>query len=317
MRRIKISDLIKSLEKGVRPAGLGYGDYSAAMRKAGKDPMSKAEYEEKEEEDDDDDDEEEEEEEEEEAEKSLKVDGAALRKSINTYDTVEGGIQTQGGSREAYLRARLDNGTITKSERNEFGHLLMGEDDSRGTPMRKSLSERIEDDNPDSARLVRANDFLKSLTASIDDSLESVHEAISQESAQTRDLVKAQGDMVRMLAGYSMSLGEIVEEQTEIIKSLRGRVDDVERQPASRRAHQTPKGPDRKRPLNKSVIGDDSADDGLKREQILHGFRILVKSAAEDGDNKLAKSLTEQSAVFESTSRIHKTTYQSIENALR
>lgn len=303
--------LAKSLSAGRRPAGMSYREYTAIMRKSGKEPESEEEYEERDEEDDEGDDDE--------AEKSLRVEGDALRKSMRTYETVESGLPIAGGSRMGYLQARLENGTITKSERTELGALLMGDDErGSGTSMRKSMSERIDDDSAESGRLVRANDFLKSLVASIDDSLDAVHDGIVRENSQTRDLVKAQGEMVRQLGGFAVRLGEIVEDQSEMIKSLQERLGMVERQPVPPRARRTVNPSSvREPPLSKSVKGGGRSE-GLSKGQILDGFRRLVVRAADvEKNEQLVKSLTEQGALYEQTGRIKKSTYEAIENELR
>lgn len=294
--RMTHEDLHKMLSKGKRPKGMGYGDYSSMMKAAGKKPMSREDYEDMEEDED--------------TEKS--IDSDALVKAMNAYETVAETIGVEGGDREAYLRARLENNTITKSERVELGALLAGTAEGPSEPLRKSLDSRIDDADPASGRLVRANDFLKSMVYSVDDALDNVYEAVSRENAQTRDLVKSQGDVLRQLGGYAVQLGELVKSQSEVIDELRGRLGMVERQPVPPRS-QRPVDPRavQTRTLAKSSVSDEGGQT-LSKAQINAGFRHLVKEAHDSGDGQLVKALTHEAAKYETTRQIKRSTYEAI-----
>ena len=263
----------KMIKMGKRPQGLGYGDYSSLMKGAGKEPMDSDEYDDMDEADE---------------KYGKSVESDALSKAMEAYDAIEAAVN-DGGNREGVLLAKASSNTISKSEREELSQILAG----GGEVLRKSLEEYIDDDDPDSGGLVRANGFLKSLTASIDDSLEAMHDTVSKEGSASRELLRAQGQLTKSMAVIALQTSDRLNDALEIIKSLQGRVDSVERTPVRARARRTvdPRSVVR-RPLAKSSIADDTEDNGdkLSKSQILQGLRKLTDEAVSKGDKT---SLTE------------------------
>lgn len=267
----------KMIKMGKRPHGMGYGDYSSLMKKAGKTPMDSDDYDDMDEADEG---------------YGKSITSSALSKAMDAYDAVEEGI-SYGDNREGQLLAKASNNTITKSERSELSHLLAG-----GEALRKSLDEYIDDDDPASGELVRANDFLKSLTVSIDESLESVHSAVTKDGAASRQLLKAQGQLTKAVAEVALETSERLADALELIKSMEDRIDTVERKPVPARARRTVDRRNVKpRMLAKSAIeggeggGQGGDADKLSKSQILMGLRKLTDEAVQKGDKESLREI--------------------------
>jgi hypothetical protein len=294
------SDYYKAcLAKGKRPQGMGYGDYSSYMKAEGGDPMDEDDYNGMEEDEDG------------MREKSTvsksdtnnnqeeTVDADALSKALEDYDNTEDALGTAGNSRESYLQARLDAGTITKSERKELGG-LWADDGADEAPMRKSLGQEIEDDNEDAAALVDASEFLKSLVDSVDRSLDSVTAEVTRDGHATRELLKAQGGLVKALVRDQIESRQLIKSQSEIIAELGKRLGVVEGTPAPRRAvgKHDPRSV-QGRQFAKSASAASDGDDQLSKSQVNHGLRTLMIKADEAGDDKAKQRIAHATARFE------------------
>ena len=269
-----MNDLIKG---GKRPKGMSYGQYKAACVKKGDDPVDEDEYNKLEEE---------------ETEKSLgsEVDGDALLKSIQAYEDAEAGLTS---SREDELMGKLQKGeTLAPDERMELA-ALMGGTTAAGEPMRKSLGEQIGDG--DGGPLLDASAFLSDLVDSLEKSLTDVTDSVALDHAQTRQLFKAQGSLLRDVARHNVQLGNMV-------KSLTDRLERVETTPGAPRAVRTDR-PAIRRPMAKSAAGDPGDPNGnqLTKAQVKTGIRTLMAKADEQGDDRALEVLNLASAQFEST----------------
>jgi hypothetical protein len=293
----------KAYSKAKGGKDMSYEDYMKNATEGGLSYMSKGEYEDAEGAGDD----EEEEEEEEETEKS-EIGAMDLLKAISDYDAVESALIESGSSRESYLRARFDAGTISKSERQEYGRILAGDADEAAAPLRKSMTERIEESDDDASHLVDGSAFLKSLVDSVDSSLDAVTQEVTRDGAATRQLLKAQGGLVRQQAHVILGLSDRLEKSESVIDALAQRLNIVARQPAPMRAigSHDPRNV-RARPLAKSVTGGDalggttqSGVDDLSKAQVTQGLRTLVQQAADRDDQQALSVLTQASAKFES-----------------
>jgi len=220
-----------------------------------------------------------------------------LLKSIAAYDATEDALRESGTSRESFLTTKLDSGTLSKSERVELGQIWSGAtEDVVETPedLHKSLYDVMTDDE-DAGALVDASDFLKSLVQGMDQRMQGVAQDVSREGRATRELLKAQGSLVK-------SLAVVVAEQDEIIKSLAGRVEEVEAAPAPRRSVSSERSQVRGRPLSKSTVGD--TPDNLGSDAIKKGLRSLMMHASEESDNTAMDKIMHATAMFEQTGNI-------------
>jgi hypothetical protein len=308
-----------------RPAGLTYKAYSGMCKSAEVEALdsdafkampvggemdlakmngilSKADSEEEEEAAEDSEEEEEEdseEEEEEEMEMTHKseegISPTDLLKSIEAYDAVEDALREGGASRESFLVAKNDAGSLTKSERRELGRIWADEEensDNQPEEMHKSLYDVVADDEQAGA-LVDASDFLKSLVSGVDVRMNSVSEEVGRQGRATRELLKAQGSLVK-------SLARIVAEQDNIIKSLAGRVETVEHAPAPRRSVSTPSEAVKARTLSKSVTGGEN-ETPLSKSQITTGLRTMMLHASSERDDAAMDKITHATALYEQT----------------
>jgi len=230
----------------------------------------------------------------EEAEKSMAdVTASDLMKSIESYGAIEDAMATTGESRESYLTARLDSGTISKSERSELGKIWAGiEEEPEAVPMQKSLASHISEDE-DAGHLVDASDFLKSLVQGVDFRMDQVLGEVSRDGRATRELMKAQGGILK-------SMATVIAEQDSIIKSLTNRVSTVESAPVGRRSVVTERSDVRSRELAKSTVGG-VAHDNLSKSQITNGLRTLMVHAADNSDTAAMDRMTHATALYEQT----------------
>jgi hypothetical protein len=302
------------LARGMRPADLTYKSYSEIMLEKGGDdelldedtfkalPVEEGDNspdDDDEEEDTDDDDESEEEGEDMEKKKKAKKSGdvsvSDLMKSVEAYTAVEEALSESGNSRESFLQARLDSGTISKSERQELGRLWADEDeDDNSEALSKSVADVLGEDE-DTSNLVDASDFLKSLVGGIDQRMDAVETEVCRDGRATRELLKAQGSLLKGLCN-------VIAEQDGIIKGLGDRVETVEGSPAPRRAIQTSTGQVVSRQLAKSVIGE--SNDDLTKGDIKSGLRTLMIHASEQTDDAAMDRITHATALFEQTGNI-------------
>ena len=301
---MKVSELEGMIKSGHRPGGMTYSQYSNLLKSANRKPVSRAAFEKAEQMDEepDEDDEEDEDEDDDDTEKSVRVGADALRKSISAYSAVSTSVRAHstGADRMAYLQDRLDSGVITKSERQELATRIAADDDDGGD-LRKSLSDRIDEDGSDSGRIVKANGFLKSLVDGIDGSLESMSEQVSRDSAATRQLLHGQGELIKSLAGLALR-------QSDMLEEMHARLQAVESTPVRPRSVQTRVAARQMppRPLAKSVQGDNEigGEETLSKAQVVAGLQALTKAAMERGDNATVDRLIGVTAKYESTRQI-------------
>ena len=112
----------------------------------------------------------------------------------------------------------------------------------------------------------------------------------------TRQLLKAQGSLLKGLAG-------VIAEQDAIIKSLGERIETVEATPAPRRSVTTDTRQVVGRQLTKSVVGGD-ATDRITKGDVKSGLRTLMMHAAEEGDSAAMDRITHATALFEQTGTV-------------
>ena len=234
-----------------------------------------------------------------------------LRKALQSYKDVEGAAGTAvGGSRETYLSARLASGKITKSERAELGRIWAGTEanpavDASGRPLRKSLTEYLD---PESREVVDAQPFLKSLLGGVNERLDGITARHEASAEGTRQLLLAQGALIKSLGGALLDVSTMLNRQQAINKALEARLGIVESTPATPRAVRSAgANGTANRPLNKSVTGAGNGsgqDPNALKKSIVRGFHTLVKGAGEGNDFATAARLTEECAVFERTGHL-------------
>ena len=294
------------VEKMYRAMDMSPQDIDSAMAKAededmGDDDMDNdGEETETAEADEDDDVSEDEDMDDEEVEKGLR--SSSLMKAISTYEDVEsalGGEPTEG-SRESYLQARLDAGTISKSEKSELASLWLGKDDNpivAADAMHKSLYDTLSEDD-DAAQLVDASSFLNSLVKGVDTRMNEVLGEVSRDGRATRELLKAQGSLVKSLANHTAK-------QDSLIKAMADRIESLEGTPAPRRAVTARRSNVAPRTLQKSVYaGESDMGDNLPKAQITDGLRSLLVHAADSNDQSAMDRITRATALFEQTGNI-------------
>tara|TARA_R110000751_G_scaffold33071_14_gene82613 strand:+ start:6984 stop:8018 length:1035 start_codon:yes stop_codon:yes gene_type:complete len=224
------------------------------------------------------------------------VSASDLLKSIDAYDATQSALRQGGTSRESYLTAKQDAGTLTKSERRELGRLWAQEDTSHEEPMHKSLYDIVSDDE-DAGALVDASDFLKSMVSGVDTRMTAVADEVGRQGRATRELLKAQGSLVK-------SLARIVAQQDNVITALGSRLGTVESSPAPRRAISARQNSAQTRVLAKSVAGGAAGSERLSKSQIQSGLRTLMLHASEEQDNPAMDKITHATALYEQTGRI-------------
>ncbi len=250
--------------------------------------------------DEDDDAQEDEEMDDESVEKSVNV--SDLMKAIDAYEDVEAALapdESTEGSREGYLTARLDAGTISKSERTELAQIWIGEQD--GTPakpeqIQKSLFDTVSEDE-DAGHLVDASDFLRTLVKGVDTRMNGVLGEVTRDGRATRELLKAQGSLVKSMAAHA-------EKQDELIKAMTERLASIEEAPVTRRAVTSSRNI-APRTLQKSVYaGAADQGDNMSKSQVTEGLRSLLIHAADSNDQGAMDRITRATALFEQTGNI-------------
>jgi hypothetical protein len=203
-----------------------------------------------------------------------------------------------GGSRESYLKAKLDSDTITKSEMAELGRLWAGLQDNGPSELRKSMRDTIAEGNDDAGSLVDASEFLTGLVKSVDASLERVESEVARDGMATRTLLKAQGGLIK-------SLAQLVVKQDKVISALGGRLNVVETSPAPRRSVGN-SGRQIERQLAKSATGgaDGRDPNALSKSQVHVGLRTLMQKAADARDDQAIDAIAHETARYESSGQL-------------
>ncbi len=293
-----MKNFMNMVKGGRRPRGMGYSDYTSMCKGEDEEPMSEEDYNAMEED-----------EEGEEYERKS-ISGSDLLKSIQDYqavaDAVHGG---PGASRVELLEARMQAGTLSKSERVELGKIWAGEaaPQETGTELRKSLREHLSDLGDGSDDFLDASDWLQSLTSSIDTSLDELTKSFTSDSRATRQLLRGQGDLIKSFAVHAVK-------QAELLETLANRLEVVEGTP--RRPRAVTSQPAQGRPLAKSVSGNAGPVGGasssgqlrgtLNKAQVFQGLQSLTKSAADREDAPALDRLNRAAALFESTGEINR-----------
>lgn len=288
------------LSKGIRPKGMPYKDYSQFMKAEKAEAASEDDYNEMAEDGGDQGDEPDADDEKQAAAKKSEaaddgIDGDNLSKALDAYTATADALSVAGNSRESYLQARLDSGTITKSEKSELGQLWLGASDngSAGTTLRKSVSDQLSED-PENEALINASEFVKSMVDTIDASLDTVTSEITRDGHATREFLKAQGGLIKALV-------QDQQQSHALIKALAERLQIVERAPAPRRSVGNHDKRDvQRRDLSKggASVRDGDADQ-LTKAQVNQGIRSLMIKADERGDMGAKQQLAFASARFE------------------
>jgi hypothetical protein len=227
-----------------------------------------------------------------------KVSKSRLDEAIAAFDAVTATASDPGGDRETFLKSRLTNGTITKSEQAELGRIWNGSAPNGttradGSPLRKALIDYADDA---SKQVVDATPILKALYEGFEDRMSSTQEQIATDGKRTREVNVALGQLVKSLAGEVIAGHKLAAKQAEIIKSLADRVDAVERQPAAPRAVRS--APTAQRPLGVTGSGDAAATP-IAKSAVLKTLQTLVKSAADLGDHDTVQFMTLEAARYE------------------
>jgi hypothetical protein len=227
-----------------------------------------------------------------------------LLKALADYDATEQALAKAGGgaSRESYLKARLDATTITKSERVELGRLWAGDDG--GEPVRKSLTEAVTDADEGAKEMVDASPFLKGLVDGIDGRIEDVTSTVVQDGRATRELLKAQGGLIKGLVQH-------VAMQDGVIKALSEKLGVVAKQPAVRKSV----GSDPRDVREPRGGGGDPAGK-LTKGQVDRALMDLVKAADAVGDTTAVDRLVNATARFETDGHIAPNIYAAVKQHL-
>lgn len=293
--RTQSYDDYRSLAKSRRAIAMSEEDFMKAMEGEDEDEDENEEPDEDEDEnkvDSNDDDEE--------TEKSV-VSVDELLKSIQDYETAEAGLTANPASREAVLAEKFRAGTLTKSEQEELGQLWAPGRASAagGDGLRKSLTERLVDADPDSAALIDASDILKSFVNQVENAIRDTGTAIERDSLINRNLLKAQGALIKSVAGVIADQQRLIKSQQVVMDEMGRRLGVLERQPVVRKSMGVDPRDIRPRPGQPGSAGGQ-----LLKSQVQQGLRALTVKAAEAGDDVALDRLAHASARFESDGHI-------------
>ena len=231
-----------------------------------------------------------------------------LMKSIEDYQAVEDALDNSGTSRETYLTARLDAGTITKSERGELGKVWAGleaDDNHQEDEIQKSLIDTMAEDE-DSAHLVDASDFLRTLVKGVDHRMDTVVAEVGRDGRATRELLKAQGSIIKSLAYHAS-------QQDSVIKAMAERLETVEHEPVPRRSVVSESSRIRNRGFSKAIRGGESNNEQLSKSQIQSGLRALMIHASDKEDSGAMDRIAHATALYEQTGTLPQNVMTAVE----
>ena len=236
------------------------------------------------------------------AEKS-EIDANDLLKAIGDFETVTTALTTSGGSRESILTDKFKDGTISKSESQELGRLMAGETDT-GDLLNKSLTDRIEDADPDASGLIDASDFLKSLVHETNEALSDIGAVVERDGRTTRTLLAGQGALLKATAQVLSGQNNLLKSQQVVINEMGRRLGVLEGEPVVRKSQGV--DPRDTRPRQPGQGGGRGASpDALNKSQVQQGLRgLMVKAAAANDDASIDK-LSHATALYESTGQVH------------
>lgn len=239
--------------------------------------------------------------------KSETIDSDALIKAIDDYETMEEALTQAGGSRESILTAKMKDGTITKSEQQELGRIWSG-DQSGGEaePLSKSLLQRIEEDDAEAAKLIDASDLLKSLVGQTNEALDDMGRTIEREGLNTRNLLGAQGQLLKSTAHVLAQQSTLIKSQQVVISEMGRRLGVLEGEPVVRKSQGSdPRDVRPRDATQRGAGGRGEGEDTLTKSQVQQGLSSLVKKADAAGDEQAIDRLVTATALYESTGRIH------------
>lgn len=241
-------------------------------------------------------------------EKGNQIEMSDLLKAIDAYAVVEDALSKGEdlSTRESYLQARLDAGTINKSERVELGRIWSGiEDEPEPTEyVQKSLSTTMDEDD-NASQLVDASDFLRTLVKGVDTRMDQVLGEVSRDGRATRELLKAQGSLIKSLASHAS-------QQDSVIKAMTARLEGVETTPVARRAVSSNQDRVRQRPFAKSVGGGVAREEPLSKAKVTEALRALMIHASEDNDSSAMDRLSHATALYEQTGTLPQNVMQAV-----
>ena len=238
-----------------------------------------------------------------------KADVAAsdLLKAIGDYESTASALGEAGGSRQSYLTQRLSDGTITKSEQTELGRILSGDGDTSapsGEPLRKSFGDQLRDADPNATELVDVSPFLKSLVTQTDVAITQLGNNIEREGMATRNLLAAQGTLLKSTAGALSQTLTLVKSQQAIIDEMGRRLGMVEQQPLVRKSHGVDPRDTRQRNPGKPPPRGGEGSQQLTKSQVQQAYRELIQKADALGDTAAIERLVHASALLESANQI-------------
>ena len=232
----------------------------------------------------------------------------ALEKSMEAYAAVESAVTIGGTSRQETLEAKHRAGTLSKSEQRELGQIWAGDVPE---PIRKSLTETLEGDHADE---LDAAPFLKSLTDHVGSSLQSLEAAIVREGVTARSLMKAQGSLLRDLAGVVVGQQQLIKSMHRKMAAVDRRVETVERQPVVRKSHGADPRDVRERKPGRGTSGGQA--DTFSKSEVSRGFRLLAQHAESSGDDLVKARVAHAAALFETTGQVQPNVLEAIKQKL-
>lgn len=254
--------------------------------------------------------------------KSLDPDEEALNKAMDIVEAVARGATSEPDpDRREILAKGYSDGTLTEIEQKEFLELVKSttpQDDPDSDPEAEALNKGFKDallSDPALQAGVQddeGNDvgpWMERISAFVGGSLDTISE----------DLTKALGDNFSRLHAFNYNMvkanramARMVVGQSQLIKSLTGRLQVVEETPLPRATVPTA------RALAKSQtpgVEDPNAGIGLGRDELVKGFNTLTRET-KDGLAPCGRNLTNDVAHYESHGQVHPEMLADIKKAL-
>lgn len=251
--------------------------------------MKKAKDEEDEDEKDDED--------EDETEKGM-VDVDSLMKSLDTLEAIaEGASIPAERDRRAELAEKLALGTLNKSEMSELHDLTKSEPEVEA--VEEELIEKSHQDqfaaDPTMSEGYDVSPFLERQSQLLAASLDQIQDRLGKSLSGQHENTRA---FNTVLAKSLRGMAQLSRDQSEMIKSLTARLEQVENTPLPRKGHSSI------RTLSKSMVGEvGGGESELSKSQI---FDALESMAMKQDYAPCGIKLTDAVAQFESTGQITK-----------
>jgi len=241
------------------------------------------------------------EEDEDEAEKSVSAED--LMKAIGDYEAVEAALTEAGGDRESLLKAKLEDGVISRAEQIELGQLWAGLGDAKNDEqIHKSLTSSITADYPDAEQLFDASEFLDSLVKSLDSSLGEIRSELVRDGENTRNFLRAQGSLLKSVGRVIHHQDKLIKSQQTVIREMGHRLGVLEKEPVVRKS----RGADpRDVRFRTGDLGrGDSSPAQISKAEVFEGLNQMAKSASAKGDEAAMDVIVHATSKFESTGQI-------------